>query len=109
MPITTSQALAAALALFFGVFVLWAVLGDNPFGGEPMVLVPVAKGPAAATGSPDGPKPADVAGGPGRYDGPAIAQVPPAQGTAQGTTQGPPAMPAPGTKTITIIDGKTGE
>jgi uncharacterized protein len=113
MPITTSQALAAALALFFGVFVLWAVLGDNPFGGEPMVLVPVAKGPDAATGSPDGPKPADVAGGPGRYDGPAIAQVPPAQGTAQGTaqatTQGPPAMPAPGTKTITIIDGKTGE
>jgi uncharacterized protein len=106
MPITMSQALAGALALFFGVFVLWAVLGDNPFGGEPMVLVPIAKGPATAAGPPDGPKPADAAAGsPGRYDGPAIAQVPPGQGAAQG----PQATPAPGTKTITIIDGKTGQ
>ena len=42
------QVIAAALALFFGVFVVWAIVGDDPFGGEPMVAVPIDLHAAAA-------------------------------------------------------------
>jgi polysaccharide deacetylase 2 family uncharacterized protein YibQ len=102
LPITTSQALAGALALFFGVFVLWAAFGDNPFGGEPIAVVPIDPHPATAAKTADGKTiPEVVPGSPGRYDGPAPTQQPVAQAVA------PP--PAAGTRTITIIDGKTGE
>ncbi len=46
--------IAGALALFLGVFVLWAIMGDNPFGGEPMAVAPVDLQTAKAA------KPADV-------------------------------------------------
>jgi hypothetical protein len=69
------QAIAIALATFLGAFVLWAVIADNPFGGEPMAVVQIS--PAAESG-------------PGRYDGPPdgpiTIPVPP----------GLPALPAPG-------------
>jgi uncharacterized protein len=95
-PITMSQALAGVLALFLGVFVLWAVVGDNPFGGEPVVAVPIKSTAAKTT---DGQKPPGVlANGPDRYDGP--------PGTQPGAGQAATAPPA--TKTVTIIDGKTG-
>jgi polysaccharide deacetylase 2 family uncharacterized protein YibQ len=101
IPITASQALAGALALFLGVFVLWAVLGNNLFGGEPMVVVSVDLRPGVAAKPSDGPgSPKVVAGAPDRYDGPPAAPPTPGQAT-------PP--PAAATKTITIIDGKTGE
>jgi polysaccharide deacetylase 2 family uncharacterized protein YibQ len=100
IPITTSQALAGALALFLGVFVLWAVLGDNPFGGEPMVVVPIDMHPGTAAKTAEGQRPPDIlAGGPGRYDGPSGTQPQPGQATP---------APAANTKTVTIIDGKTG-
>ena len=103
IPINASQALAGALALFLGVFVLWAVLGNNPFGGEPMVVVPVDLRPGIAAKPSDGPGlPKVVAGTPDRYDGPPVAS------TVTGPAASPPA-PATATKTITIIDGKTGE
>ena len=97
IPITTSQVMAAALTLFLGVFVVWAVVGNNPFGGEPIVVVPINphSGPAAKTAERQGP-PKVVAVNP---DVPATAQA------ALGQTASPPAA----TKTITIIDGKTGE
>jgi uncharacterized protein len=104
IPITTSQAMAAVLALFLGVFVVWAMTANNPFGGEPMVAVPitphpgVAAKPADGPGAKDGPKVVTV--NPDRYDGPTA----PAQ-NAPGQT----AATAAPTKTITIIDGKTGE
>ena len=42
------QAIAIALATFLGAFVLWAVIADNPFGGEPMAVVQIAPpGPTA--------------------------------------------------------------
>ena len=41
IPITTSQVLGGALTLFLGAFVLWAALGNNPFGGEPMVVAKI--------------------------------------------------------------------
>ena len=95
IPITTSQVLAGGLALFLGVFVVWAVVGNNPFGGEPLVVVPVNLHPSAATKAPEQPLPKVVAGNP---------DAPPAPMAAPG--QPPAAAP---TKTITIIDGKTGE
>jgi polysaccharide deacetylase 2 family uncharacterized protein YibQ len=94
IPITTSQALGGALALFLGVFVLWAVLSDNPFGGEPIAVAPINTQPtAAANGAPNG-----QSGTANRYDGPDAAQP----GRAAST-------PAAAPKTVTIIDGKTGQ
>jgi len=93
---------AAALALFLGVFVLWAVLGDDPFGGEPMVAVPVDMHSAADVKKSDvaaAPEVPAVVRGPGRYDGP--ANSPAVEPAGAPSTSG-------NTKTITIIDGKTG-
>jgi polysaccharide deacetylase 2 family uncharacterized protein YibQ len=97
VPITTSQVMAAVLTLFLGVFVVWAVVENNPFGGEPIVVVPINlhPGPAAKAADGQGP-PKVVAVNP---DAPAASQA------APGQTASPPAA----TKTITIIDGKTGE
>jgi polysaccharide deacetylase 2 family uncharacterized protein YibQ len=118
------QATAIALGTFLGAFVLWAVIVDNPIGGEPMAVVqigpagPIAPrviGGPAARELPAMPGPnasGAVESGPGRYDGPTdgpiTIPVPP----------GLPASPAPGTaespangantRTVTIIDGKTG-
>jgi uncharacterized protein len=100
IPISTSQALAGGLALFLGVFVVWAMVGYDPFGGEPIAIVPIKPQPGVAAKTPDGqPMPKVVAANPDRYDGPAPSQGAPGQAPAQ--TAGP-------TKTITIIDGKTG-
>ncbi len=97
--IPVPQILAGALALFLGVFVLWAIVGDNPFGGEPVVVLPVDLH-VAATGKPSAAPEHDAdAGGRGRYDGPGVPPPPPP----------PPAQAAPpNTKTVTIINGKTG-
>ncbi len=50
-PVPIPQAIAAALALFVGVFVAWAVIGDDPFGGEPMVAVPIVSHADAGKGA----------------------------------------------------------
>ena len=44
------QAVAIALAAFLSVFVLWVVISDNPFGGEPMAVVRIESADAAAGG-----------------------------------------------------------
>jgi uncharacterized protein len=102
-------AVGGALALFLGVFVLWAIINNDPLGGEPVVAVPIdlhaamapkktemAGGPDAAVATPGGARSESAPGGPV-----AIA-VPPAD-------EGQAASPRPGnTRTITIIDGKTG-
>jgi uncharacterized protein len=65
------QAVGAALAIFLGVFVLWAIMSDDPFGGEPMVAVPIDLHAAMAPKKPamaGGPEAASVTSGPGRYD-----------------------------------------
>jgi uncharacterized protein len=97
IPITTSQVMAGVLTLFLGVFMVWAVVGNNPFGGEPIIVVPISlhPGPPAKTSEGQGP-PKVVAVNP---DAAAAVQA------APGQTAAPPAA----TKTITIIDGKTGE
>lgn len=101
-PIAVPHVIAGALALFLGAFVLWAIVGDDPFGGEPMATAAVDLR-AAAVKKPDMPAAPENAAnlqGPRRYDGP-----PPAAVAAEKSTQ---AAPPANTKTVTIIDGKTG-
>jgi uncharacterized protein len=104
------QAIAIALATFLGVFVLWAFIGENPFGGEPMATVqispPAAVGPRVVTGLAARDAAAPL--GPSRYDGagegPVTIPVPPASAAAVTENQ----ASAGNNRTVTIIDGKTG-
>jgi uncharacterized protein len=96
--------ITGALALFLGTFVLWAAIGDDPLGGEPMAVAPTHL-PAVASATPGAPQPAEVSGGPGRYDGPAQNfSSKPAQKAEQVKTPEPPN----GTTTVNIINGMTG-
>jgi polysaccharide deacetylase 2 family uncharacterized protein YibQ len=97
IPITTSQIMAGVLTLFLGVFVVWAVVGNNPFGGEPIVVVPIALHPDPAAKATDGQAP------------PKVVAVNPDAAPAAPAAPAQAAAPPAATKTITIIDGKTGE
>ncbi len=90
--------IAGTLALFLGVFVLWAAVGDDPFGGEPIAIVRIPPPPIAET-----PVPPDKAADPGarHYDGPKLQQPPADPQQKQAA--------APGTTTVEIINGTTGE
>ncbi len=102
-PIAVPHVIAAALAAFFGVFIIWAIVGDDPFGGESSVAVPIGPNAATAAKKSDAtaaPATAAAAQGPGRYEGPVPGAAPGSQ---------PPGLTGSGnTKTVTIIDGKTG-
>jgi polysaccharide deacetylase 2 family uncharacterized protein YibQ len=91
------QIMAGALALFLGVFVLWAIVADDPFGGEPMAVTRVnlhlAAKPAEA---PPAPQAAAPDANTLQRDAVAVPIAPPAKEAPANTT------------TITIIDGKTG-
>jgi len=103
LPIAVSHVIAGALSLFLGLFVLWAFVANDQFGGEPMVVVPADLHPATAAKTADAQSLPDAAGGSvghDRYDGPTSMQNAANRGVA---------TPAPGTKTVTIIDGKTGQ
>jgi uncharacterized protein len=105
IPISPAHALCAVLALFTLVFVLWTLVASDPFGGEPVAVAaidarvpgtappkpPGSQDPAAATPAPSGPGAVSPNGD--------LARTPAAQ----------PAAPAPGSKTITIIDGMSGK
>jgi hypothetical protein len=97
IPITTSQVMAGVLTLFLGVFVVWAVVGNNPFGGEPIVVVPINLHPGPAAKTAEGQAP------------PKVVAVNPDAAAAVSAAPGQAAAPQAATKTITIIDGKTGE
>lgn len=93
--IPVAKIVAVALGLFFGAFVLWAMIAQDRSGGEPMAVAPtdlrVAKKAPEMIAVPQAAAPADAA--------------PPAT-TA---TLPPSALPkSPNTVTITIIDAKTG-
>jgi hypothetical protein len=93
--IPVAKILAVALGLFFGAFVLWAMIAKDRSGGEPMAVAPtdlrLAKKPPEMIAVPQAAASVDAA--------------PPAT-TA---TLPPPAPPkSPNTVTITIIDAKTG-
>jgi uncharacterized protein len=103
--IPVPQIIVGALVLFLGVFVLWAVLADDPFGGEPIAVVPanlrVAAKPADAAGTPPPTALADA--GP-HHDAQAAV---PATAPASAPTPAAPSVPANST-TVTIINGETG-
>jgi hypothetical protein len=93
------QIIAGVLAAFLGVFVLWAVVADDPYGGEPWAVVPANL--RLAVKSPDAPaqpSPNPPGGSEPHENQAATAPAP----------SSPTAATAPNTTTITIIDGKTG-
>lgn len=120
--IPVAPIVAGALALFLGVFALWAVLVDDPFGGEPVAVAPIhvqaaapAKtGAATETHAAAADQPArDHGDGAGQAQGQAASQIPnQAQDQVQREVQGTAAevnnASPPGTTTINIINGSTG-
>ncbi|MGC1779689.1 MAG: divergent polysaccharide deacetylase family protein [Xanthobacteraceae bacterium] len=100
--IPVPQIIAGALAAFLGAFVLWAVVADDPYGGEPWAVVSAnLRLPAKPTNMPGQP-PATGPAGSAPHDSQAAA--------APGTPPAAPPLagPAANTTTVTIIDGKTG-
>jgi uncharacterized protein len=98
--IPAAHIMAAALGLFLGLFVLWAVVADTPSGSSPMSSGPMAVVPADL----------HIA-----KKAPPIVAVPqpaaPADSAERAAT--PDVTPPPQTKpagnvTVTIVDGKTG-
>jgi polysaccharide deacetylase 2 family uncharacterized protein YibQ len=94
LPVAVPHLAAGLLTLFVLVIALWALLHDDPFGGEPIAIV-----------STDGraPPAAQKAGEPGAST-PAKPQVGNAAAPA-----GASMAAAAGSKTITIIDGTSGK
>jgi uncharacterized protein len=88
LPLVIPQAVVGVLSLFVVILAGWAMIVDEPFGGEPWAVAP------ADFTVVRGAKP-DEAGNP------------PAAPTASAAPAS--AAPPPGTKTITIIDGMSGK
>jgi polysaccharide deacetylase 2 family uncharacterized protein YibQ len=98
VPLAIPRALVAVLSISVVVVAGWAMVMDDPFGGEPMTVAPIAlatanpgKKPDEAAARPAGPAAAER---PNRYDGPPVEATTP---------------PAPPGKTVTIIDGSSGK
>ena len=102
LPIAAPHALAGVLGLFVFTWATWALLANDPLGGEPMAVVATGAMPGksarampAVSSQDQGPRSYDGPGNPARAPEPAAA---------------PPSPPAaPNTKTVTIIDGSTGK
>ena len=94
LPVAAPQILAGVLALGGLVVVGWAMVADDPLGGEPMAVVATKLQPGEG----------DTAKGDGkehdRRDGPAVVRMEPGAVAAK--------IPE-GAKTVTIIDGSSGK
>jgi polysaccharide deacetylase 2 family uncharacterized protein YibQ len=110
LPTLLPQAVAGALGLFVLVCVGWALVMDEPLGGEPAAVVKTGLPPGKArVALPAVLSPGTPVQGPRSYDGPAPPPLAPPQ-AEPAPGQGPaPAGPAPGMSTVTIIDGSTGK
>jgi polysaccharide deacetylase 2 family uncharacterized protein YibQ len=91
VPMTFAAMLGAAVA----GFATWVVIVDDPLGGEPVAIVSTKAQPKS-----------DAGGQPGSSPGNRTAQSPGQGGNPAGA---PPAQPANGTQTVTIIDGSSGK
>ena len=103
LPIEVSHVIVGALTLFFVLFVVWVIVGDGSFGGEPAVTVPIDLRAGRAVTKPEATVPPQAAATPAASpnDRPAVADAP--------ASAPPPKRTAPeNTRTVTIIDGKTG-
>jgi uncharacterized protein len=87
IPAVVPRVIAGALAACVLVFALWALLVDDPFGGEPVAVVPVQLHAPAASKT----------------------EQTPAAAQANATSPTQTATTAPGAKTVTIIDGLSGK
>ncbi len=97
LPIGVLHLLAGVLGLFGLVAVGWAILVNDPLGGEPTAVV-AAKVPSAAHDKPDSDGTQQSS-----FDTPVSAKTAPTVAAA-GTAVAPP-----GSKIITIIDGSSGK
>lgn len=102
--ISPSYGIVGGLALFLGIFVLWAAIADDPLGGEPLAVA-AAHLPGGAAAKPAGPQGAEGNGSVGRYDGPPQASPP---NPVPKVEYAPGGEPANGTRTVNIINGATG-
>ena len=104
LPIAVPHVIAGALGLFFALFVVWIIVGDGSFGGEPTVTVPIDLHAAKVVTKPGAihsPQANAAVQIPAASDRPTVAVVP--------ASQPPPDQAAPASsRTVTIIDGKTG-
>jgi len=96
-----TRGVAGLLGLCVAVFAGWILFVDEPFGGEPMVVVSADTRPAAPV--PKGDEPAAAASAPA-----STAQKPEAVALPAASAGRDKAAPA-GAQTITIIDGSTGK
>src|ERR1043166_2139422 len=94
LPVTVPQLIAGALTLCLSTVAGWALLVDDPFGGEPMVVVSLA-----GRDAPQAAKTNDDAATAAQKQPNAI--VPTAVADLDKT--------GPGARTVTIIDGSTGK
>ena len=107
LPIRIPHVIAGLLGLFVLACAAWALMVDEPLGGEPIAVVatgfdPPKSGPALPT--------VVSAQGPRSYDGPnAPASKQAATPTPAQPAAAPVPAPNPNTKTVTIIDGSTGK
>jgi polysaccharide deacetylase 2 family uncharacterized protein YibQ len=88
LPLVIPQAVVGVLSLFIVILAGWAMIVDEPFGGEPWAVAP-ADSTVVRGAKPD------------------ETSDPPAAQTASAAPAS--AAPPPGTKTITIIDGMSGK
>jgi len=107
--IPLTPVIAGGLALFLFIFVLWAIVADDPFGGEPVAVV---RADGHVTARPPVPPNAMASADPAAQPAaePPKREAPPAMPSQNTAASNPaaPSGPQNGT-TITIIDGKTGE
>jgi len=93
IPALVPRAIAGALAACLLIFALWAVLVDDPFGGEPVAVAPVQSRTATASKAEPTPSATEAKANP------------PAQPATAAPEKGAP----PNGKTVTIIDGLSGK
>lgn len=99
LPVSGPQVLAGLMGLFGLVVVAWALIVNDPLGGEPTAVVSAKAPSETAAKLDDGGKPYS------RHDG--SARPGSADATAVTIEKGTP--PPPGSKTVTIIDGSSGK
>lgn len=99
LPVSGPQVLAGLMGTFGLVVVGWALVANDPLGGEPTAVVS-AKAPGEAAGKPGGDGKQHA-----RYDGPAR----PGSADAESVKIEKGEPPPPGSKTVTIIDGSNGK
>lgn len=98
LPIRPAHIVVGALVLALMTFAGWAVIVDDPLGGEPMAVLALAAPPPKANAAMP---PVTAAPGPSPGAPPPAAPAPP--------TVTPAVPPPPPDQTVVIIDGSTGK